>query len=226
MPPAKALHPISRQALPAHLFSVCVYFCIFTSHLFRVFFSFVLSLYHFICFSFIHLSHLLIVLPCHPLYFEQFFFFFLYYLFLSPPSLSNYSFFSYPVLLHSSFLLSFPLPLLSSACCCSLPHLPLLGPCQPMPAAQGTLSPLLPTAEVSEMGTDVAVMPCGDRGYGMQVCVISVCVCICTYLCLCVSQLGVMCFNCSSWLLICVYVCWSVSWPALTHWPHSALYCV
>ncbi|KAI3363365.1 hypothetical protein L3Q82_011987, partial [Scortum barcoo] len=42
------------------------------------------------------------------------------------------------------------------------------SPCQPMPAAQGTLSPLLPAAEVSEMGTDVAVVPCGAGGCGMQ----------------------------------------------------------
>lgn len=45
-----------------------------------------------------------------------------------------------------------------------------------MPAAQGTFSPLLPTTEVSEMGTDVVVVPCGARGCGMQVCVISVCI--------------------------------------------------
>uniref|UniRef100_A0A3Q0RSL0 SHH signaling and ciliogenesis regulator sdccag8 n=1 Tax=Amphilophus citrinellus TaxID=61819 RepID=A0A3Q0RSL0_AMPCI len=49
-------------------------------------------------------------------------------------------------------------------------QLPL--PRQPMPAAQGTLSPPLPTAEVSEMGTDVAAIPCGAGGCGMQVCAI------------------------------------------------------
>ncbi|KAM4592160.1 serologically defined colon cancer antigen 8 homolog isoform 2-T2 [Odontesthes bonariensis] len=47
-------------------------------------------------------------------------------------------------------------------------QLHLTRPCQPMPAAQGTLSPPLPTVEVSEMGTDVAAMPCGAGGCGMQ----------------------------------------------------------
>ncbi|XP_031164509.1 serologically defined colon cancer antigen 8 homolog isoform X3 [Sander lucioperca] len=36
-----------------------------------------------------------------------------------------------------------------------------------MPAAQGTLSPLLPTAGVSELGTDVVMVPCGAGGCGI-----------------------------------------------------------
>lgn len=47
-----------------------------------------------------------------------------------------------------------------------------------MPAAQDTLTPLLPTTEVSEMGTDVVAAPCSAGGCGMQVCVICVCVSI------------------------------------------------
>ena len=95
----------------------------------------------------------------------------------------NILFFS-PVLLHSSLLFSFPPSLLSSAGCFSFPHQPQPRPCQPMPAAQGTLSPLLPTAEVSEIGTDVAVVPCGAGGCGMQVCVIYVCVYAFMFMCL------------------------------------------
>lgn len=48
-----------------------------------------------------------------------------------------------------------------------------------MPAAQGTLSPPLPTAEVFEMGTDVAAVACGDGGCRMQVYAIRVCVFMC-----------------------------------------------
>ncbi|XP_054874344.1 serologically defined colon cancer antigen 8 homolog isoform X5 [Amphiprion ocellaris] len=76
-------------------------------------------------------------------------------------------------------------------------QLHLTRPCQPMPAAQGTLSPPLPTAEVSEMGTDVAAMPCGAGGCGMQVCVISVCMCV--FMCV------------SAWRYVCVCVCVSTA---------------
>lgn len=41
-----------------------------------------------------------------------------------------------------------------------------------MPAAQGTLSPPLPKAEVFEMGTDVVAVSRGAGGCGMQVCAI------------------------------------------------------
>ena len=58
-----------------------------------------------------------------------------------------------------------------------------------MPAAQGTLSPPLPTAEVSEMGTDVAVVPRGAGGCGMQVCVIYECVSVSLVVCVCPLQL-------------------------------------
>lgn len=180
MPPAKALQLSSRRVLPACLISLlscCLFLHIYVPFIYL--FSIILSLYHPLCFYYPFI--LPVNCPSFPpsLYFLDttiLSLFPLYFLLSSP-------FFS-PVLPYFSFLHSFPLSLLSSACCCSFPHLPLPGPCQPMPAAQGTLSPLLPKAEVSEMGTDVVVVPCGGRGYGMQVCVI--CVCVCSFMRICV----------------------------------------
>uniref|UniRef100_A0AAV2JK19 Serologically defined colon cancer antigen 8 n=1 Tax=Knipowitschia caucasica TaxID=637954 RepID=A0AAV2JK19_KNICA len=49
-------------------------------------------------------------------------------------------------------------------------QLHLTRPCQPMPGSRGTLSPLLSKAEVFEIGTDVAVVPCGGRNCRSQGC--------------------------------------------------------
>ena len=89
-----------------------------------------------------------------------------------------------------------------------------------MPAAQGTLSPPLPTAEVSEMGTDVAVVPCGADGCRRQVC--SVYVSECAFVFICLSARWYVCMRVSaagpgSDLCLSVFFCQlaSASWWAV-----------
>ncbi len=217
MPPASALHPLSRQALPAPLPLTSIsYFLSFYQFL-RLCIS---SLCHpMLVFFRTTICHLILLLNCASLLSSKL----LTITFIFPVSsslclffLSN-SFFS-PVLLHFSLLFCFPLSLLSSAGCYSFPHQPLPEPCQPMPAAQGTLSPPLPTAEVSDMGTDVAVVPCGAGGCGMQVCII--CECVCIFINVSVCFVLCVCVYCSSRLDQClsVFFCQMASANTLAAW--------
>lgn len=76
-----------------------------------------------------------------------------------------------------------------------------------MPAAQGSLSPPLPTAEVFEMGTDVAAVPRGSGDGGMQVCVICAFASVSSRRCVRVAAPG-------SDLCLSVFVCQTASSPA------------
>lgn len=68
------------------------------------------------------------------------------------------------------------------------------------------------------MGTDVPVVPCGVRSYGMQVCVIFVCTRVLMCICLCVVLLSVACDNCSFDLWLNVVDCQLASTNARAAW--------
>lgn len=99
-----------------------------------------------------------------------------------PPSSFSFPFLSIPfnsspffsVLFFSFFSLCFSCPLPASVSPSPFPA----KLCQTTPATQVSVSPPLPTADVCEMGTDVAEVSRGAGGCGVLVCVICVRLCV------------------------------------------------